>query len=45
MARIKSIKKIYSDGRHNAFTDIEISKGAYYVSFRNAGTQARRARQ
>ena len=37
MAQIKSIKKIYGDGRHNAFTDIEYWKGHYYVSFRNAG--------
>ena len=31
MAHIKSIKKIYSDGRHSAFTDMEYWKGQYYV--------------
>lgn len=41
MARIKSIRKIYSDGRHSAFTDIETWKGHYYVAFRNAGSHAR----
>ena len=41
MAQIKSIKKIYSDGRHNAFTDIESWKGTYYVTFRNAASHAR----
>jgi len=40
MAYIKGIKKIYSDGRHNAFTDIEYWKGHYYVTFRNAGRHA-----
>jgi len=40
MAKIKSIKKIYTDGRHNAFTDIEYWKGYYYVTFRNAGRHA-----
>ena len=35
MARIESIRKIYSDGRHNAFTDMGYWKGQYYVSFRN----------
>ena len=35
MAYIKSIRKIYSDGRHNAFTDMEYWNGHYYVSFRN----------
>ena len=37
MAEIKSIKKVYSDGRHNAFTDMEYWKGYYYVAFRNGG--------
>ena len=41
MAQIKSIKKIYSDGRHNAFTDIEYWKGRYYVAFRNGNGHAR----
>ena len=35
MAHLKSIRKIYSDGRHSAFTDMEHWKGQYYVSFRN----------
>ncbi len=35
MVDIKSIRKIYSDGRHSAFTDMEYWKGHYYVSFRN----------
>ncbi|MFH1008863.1 MAG: hypothetical protein V1800_15415 [Candidatus Latescibacterota bacterium] len=33
--------RIYSDGRHNAFTDIEYWKGHYYVAFRNAGNHVR----
>ena len=41
MAHIKSIKKIYSDGRHSAFTDMETWKGRYYVTFRNGGGHAR----
>ena len=41
MAHIKSIKKIYSDGRHSAFTDMEYWKGRYYVTFRNGGGHAR----
>ncbi len=40
MARIKSIRKIYSDGRHNAFTDLEYWKGHYYAIFRNSGRHA-----
>ena len=40
MAYIKNIKKIYSDGRHNAFTDIETWKGHYYVAFRNGNGHA-----
>ena len=41
MAHIKSIRKIFSDGRHNAFTDIEYWKGRYYVAFRNGNGHAR----
>jgi len=41
MVRIKEIRKIYSDGGHNAFTDMEYWKGHYYVAFRNAGGHAR----
>ena len=41
MAHIKSIKKIYSDGRHSAFTDMEYWKGHYYIGFRNAPGHAR----
>ncbi|MCD6231522.1 hypothetical protein J7K28_02670 [Candidatus Aerophobetes bacterium] len=40
MAKIMNIRKIYTDGRHNAFTDIEHWKGYYYVCFRNAGRHA-----
>jgi len=40
MPYIKDMKKIYSDGRHNAFTDMEYWKGYYYVTFRNAGGHA-----
>ncbi|MCK4590948.1 MAG: hypothetical protein KAT86_04280, partial [Candidatus Latescibacteria bacterium] len=41
MAHIKSIRKIYSDGRHNASAYIEHWKGYYYVVFRNANGHAR----
>ena len=41
MAQIKNIRKIYSDGRHNAFTDMEYWKGHYYVAFRNGNGHAR----
>ncbi len=41
MARITSISKIHSDGRHNAFTDMEYWKGHYYVAFRNGNGHAR----
>ncbi len=41
MASVTSIDKIYSDGRHSAFTDMELWKGQYYVSFRNSGGHAR----
>jgi hypothetical protein len=41
MAYIKSIRKIHSDGRHNAFTDMEYWKGHYYVAFRNGNGHAR----
>jgi len=40
MPYIKDMKKIYSDGRHNAFTDMEYWKGYYYVTFQNAGGHA-----
>ncbi len=33
--RLDSVRKVYSDGNHNAFTDICRYKGAYYLTFRN----------
>lgn len=30
------IDKVFSDGRHNAFTDLVEWRGAYYLAFRNA---------
>ncbi len=41
MPCIERIQKIYSDGRHNVFTDMERWKGAYYVAFRNGNGHAR----
>ena len=37
---IEKVNKIFSDGRHNAFTDIDIWKGKYYVVFRSADSHA-----
>ena len=36
MTEIIDLKTIHSDGRHNAFTDIIIWNGYFYVSFRTA---------
>jgi len=36
MPYIKDMKKICSEGRHNALIDIEYLKGYCYVTFRNA---------
>jgi hypothetical protein len=33
---VVSIRRIYSDGNHNAFTDICLFKGDYYVTFRTS---------
>ena len=38
--RIEKVDKIFSDGRHNAFTSIEFWKGKYYVAFRSADSHA-----
>ncbi len=35
MAEIEWVRRIYSDGWHNAFTDFQLFKGRYYVCFRN----------
>ncbi len=35
MAEIEWVRRIYSDGWHNAFTDFQQFKGRYYVCFRN----------
>ncbi|MCD5390257.1 hypothetical protein LR007_00035 [candidate division NPL-UPA2 bacterium] len=32
---LKEVKRVYHDGRHNAFTDITRYKGKYYLTFRN----------
>jgi hypothetical protein len=34
--RIKWLRTVYEDGRHNAFTDIRLFRGSYYVCFRSA---------
>lgn len=34
-ARIDWMQTVYSDGRHNAFTDLILWKGLYYVCFRH----------
>lgn len=34
--RIRWIRTVYEDGRHNAFTDIRLFGGRYYVCFRSA---------
>ncbi len=41
MTGIIKVRKIYSDGRHNAFTDMEYWKGYYYIAFRNGNGHAR----
>ena len=37
---IEKVDKLFSDGRHNAFTDIDIWKGKYYIVFRSADSHA-----
>ncbi len=34
-ARINWVRTVYEDGRHNAFTDIKLFGGRYYVCFRS----------
>ena len=34
--KLKWIKKVFSDGRHNAFTGLTLFKGHYLLAFRNA---------
>ncbi|MEI6165629.1 MAG: sialidase family protein [bacterium] len=34
--QLKWIKKVFSDGRHNAFTGLTLFKGHYLLAFRNA---------
>ncbi|MGI5820353.1 MAG: sialidase family protein [Armatimonadota bacterium] len=34
--RIRWVRTVYEDGRHNAFTDIRFHGGRYYVCFRSA---------
>ncbi len=33
--QLKWIKKVYSDGTHNAFTGLAFFKGSYFLAFRN----------
>ena len=37
---IEKVETIFSDGRHNAFTNIDFWKGKYYVARRSAPTHA-----
>lgn len=34
--RLERAEKVFSDGRHNAFTNIEFWNGKYYLVFRSA---------
>lgn len=34
--RLEYVKKVYGDGKHNAFTDMVSWRGAYYLTFRHA---------
>jgi len=36
--RVKWLRTVYEDGRHNAFTDIRLFRGRYYICFRSATT-------
>jgi hypothetical protein len=38
--KIQSIKKIVTDGRHNAFTGLAFFKGKYFLAFRNGAHHA-----
>jgi len=38
--KIQSIKKIATDGRHNAFTGLAFFKGRYFLAFRNGAQHA-----
>ena len=35
MAEIEWVRRVYTDGWHNAFTDFQRFKGRYYICFRN----------
>ena len=37
---IEKVDNIFSDGNHNAFTDIDLWKGRYYVVFRSSDSHA-----
>lgn len=39
-ARIKWVREIYADGRHNAFTDLKHYRGRWYVCFRSGTSHA-----
>ena len=32
---VRNIRKVFDDGHHNAFTDLTLFKGVYYLSFRS----------
>jgi len=38
--RINWVRTVYEDGRHNAFTDVKLFQGRWYVCFRSATSHA-----
>lgn len=32
---VRNIRKVFDDGHHNAFTDLTLFKGVFYLSFRS----------